>query len=83
MRRTAIHSSMRGYMAWKVSALVRESLAVYTRPPNCRTRLSSSLRNLLTPGLLGKSIATFQPAIGKLSGARLPGPKSLNTLSAE
>ncbi|EUA24319.1 hypothetical protein I552_3524 [Mycobacterium xenopi 3993] len=28
LRRTAIHSSMRGYMAWKVSAVVRESLAV-------------------------------------------------------
>ena len=28
LRRTAIHSSMRGYMAWKVSALMRESLAV-------------------------------------------------------
>ena len=83
LRRTAIHSSMRGYMVWKLSALTRESLAVYTLPPNSITRASSSLRNSLTPGRLGKSIATFQPAIGKLSGARLPGPKSLKTFSAE
>ena len=83
MRRSAIHSSMRGYMAWKVSAVVRESLAVYSRPPNSSTRRSSSLRNSLSPGLIGKSTQTFQPGIGKLSGAWLPGPNSLNTLRNE
>src|SRR5699024_1950494 len=82
-RRTAIHSSMRGYIAWKVSAEVRDSFARYSRPPNSSTRRSRSARNSCRPGRIAKSTHTFQPGIGKLSGALLPGPNSLNTLRNE
>src|SRR5690625_6529785 len=50
-----------GYMAWKFSAEVRDSLAKYKRPPNSMTRLSKSSKNSPRPGRMGKSTQTFQP----------------------
>ena len=41
------------------------------------------VEKLVDPRLVREVHATFQPAIGKLSGARLPGPKNLNTFRAE
>ena len=63
-RRVAIQPSMPGYMAWNVAASVRESLEVYSRPPNSGTRASSPRRNSDSPALIGKSTQTSQPAMG-------------------
>lgn len=38
---------------------------------------------LPSPSLMGKSTQMFQPGMGKLSGAWLRGPNSLNTLRNE
>src|SRR5690606_1007996 len=58
------NSFARGYILWKVSAVVRESFAVYSRPPNDRTSSSSSLQNRPSPSTIGKSKHTSQPGCG-------------------
>ena len=51
-------------LATMFAASVRESLDVYRRPPNSRTRASSWVRKSDRPALMGKSTQTFQPAMG-------------------
>src|SRR5699024_4698010 len=58
------NSSTRGYISWNVSAAVRESFAVYKRPPRASTCSSSSVQNRPSPSTMGKSKHTIQPGCG-------------------
>jgi len=68
-----------GYMAWKVSAMVRESLAVLEPATEFQDSAVEFAQQRSDAAFFGKSMVTSQPAIWKLSGAWFPGPNTLNT----
>ena len=83
-RRVAIHESICGYMAGKVAALGARVLGGVEPTADLEDpRVESGEELVRARRLIGKSTQTFQPAIGKHSGARLPSPNSLKTLRNE
>ena len=77
-RRTAHHSSRRGYIARSVFGRNLLSFARYTRPPACAVMESSRPRSAPSSGAAaGRSMAMVQPSMGNDSGPGLPRPEAL------
>src|SRR5246127_4980164 len=70
LRRTAIHSSMRGYMAWKVSAVVRGSFGGEPPPAKLQHPAIQFVEDLVEPRL-HREIQTHVPAGNREAKRRL------------